>query len=530
MTAPQIDYDPLRSENFRQWVMELIQALHMNKLGDLRIPDPSRCPLPCHFLPYSQTIPSNHFITQNTGKRTELDERCPPNQLAVLPSAARPDLINHPIIAAQTYSLPPINSETTGTVELPPVCKLLSWCPVDVQPDGDCRLAGFYKIKPGEPFHYVKSAFVASVSDNGRSVSTIDGQTYLLHKNISWWIHLADTDKPDMLALPPNLEAAFCCGFPSKQWRCWTQGLYYFLSTAQLSSAESDQKRTLTPAVQHSHPRNVLANNETAEPRVKPNPYDHILSSYRPTVDLDFGNAEVGGHLTMEAAALSEESFQNPASPSASNVTSLSERALSPVRHNSRKAFRKQTGKYSSKFVRGHSKDNKVSKTDARKPRHHENPTRSPTMTSGTLSSEDSTGLRCDPSYIVKTSGPPTQKLMGVALHSRKASEPVKNFSLPTAPKQHRRPAPTQDKKITNNVSKERSHPQKNNPLLNNKAVDDKFKIYTADGKIVDTRELEQTRSGRWVIPRLDRRYGQTLQLRKSGILQVSHDNHSMFL
>ncbi|KAF7260207.1 hypothetical protein EG68_02507 [Paragonimus skrjabini miyazakii] len=529
MAAPQVKYDPLRSENFRQWVMELIQALQMNKLGDLRLPDPSICPLSCHFSPYSQTIPNDHFIAQNTAKRTELGERSQPNQLAVLPHPACPDLINHPIIAAQTYSLPPVNSEATATVKLPPVCRLFSWCPVDVQPDGDCRLAGFYKIKPGEPFHYVRSAFIASVSDNGRSVSTIDGQTYLLHKNINWWIYLADTDKPDMLTLPPNLEAAFCCGFPSKQWRCWTQGLYYFLSTAQLSSIESDQKRTLTPAIHPSRPRNIPGNSETAEPRTIPNPYDHILSSYQPTVDLDFRNTEVDAHLNIEAAALSEESFQNPASPSASNVTSFSERALSPARHSPRKVFRKQTGKYSSKLVQGHSKDNKVSKTDARKPRHHENHTMSPTMTSSTFSSEDSMDLRRDPSFMVKTSGPPTQKRVSVAVHSRKASEPVKNFSLHTT-KQHRRSAPAQDKKIANGVSKEHSRPQRNNLPLSNKTVDDKFRIYTADGKTVDTRELEQTRSGRWVIPRLDRRYGQTLQLRKNGTLQVSHDSHSMFL
>ncbi|KAF5403351.1 hypothetical protein PHET_03141 [Paragonimus heterotremus] len=528
MTAPHINYDPLRSENFRQWVMELIQALQMNKLGDLRLPKPSTCPLPCHFSPSSQTIPNDHFVVQNIAKRTELDERCQLNQLVVLPPRTCPDLINHPVIAAQTYSLPPVNNETTATVELPPVCRLFSWCPVDVQPDGDCRLAGFYKIKPGEPFHYVRSAFIASVSDNGRSVSTIDGQTYLLHKNISWWIHLADTDKPDMLTLPPNLEAAFCCGFPSKQWRCWTQGLYYFLSTAQLSSVESDQKPTLTPTVQHSRPPNSPGN-EIAEPRTIPNPYGHILSSYRPTVDLDFGNTEVHEHLNNEAAALSEESFQNPASPSVSTVTSFSERTLSPVRRSPRKVFRKQTGKHSSKFVRGHSKDNKVSKTDARKPRHHENHTMSPTMTSSTYSSEDSMDFRRDPSFIIKTSGPPTQKRVSVAVHSKKASEPVKNFNLHIT-KQHRRTAPTQDKKITNTVSKEHSRLQKNNLPLSNKTVDEKFKIYTADGKTVDTRELEQTRSGRWVIPRLDRRYGQTLQLRKNGTLQVSHDSHSMFL
>ncbi|KAF6774757.1 hypothetical protein AHF37_05265 [Paragonimus kellicotti] len=95
-------------------------------------------------------------------------------------------------------------------------------------------------------------------------------------------------------------------------------------------------------------------------------------------------------------------------------------------------------------------------------PRHHENPTMSPTMTSSTLSSEDSMDLRRDPSYLVKTSGPPTQKRVSVAVHSRKASEPVKNFSLYTT-KPHRRTAPMQDKKTTNGVSKERSRLHKNN-------------------------------------------------------------------
>ncbi|VDP26395.1 unnamed protein product, partial [Schistosoma margrebowiei] len=54
--------------------------------------------------------------------------------------------------------------------------------------------------------------------------------------------------------------------------------------------------------------------------------------------------------------------------------------------------------------------------------------------------------------------------------------------------------------------------------------IDERYRLYTASGKVVDVRQLNRTRSGRIVIPKLDTRYEQSVVLNRGHVMGVSRN------
>ncbi|VDQ08310.1 unnamed protein product [Trichobilharzia regenti] len=129
----------------------------------------------------------------------------------------------------ETLKAPQLVLNSVITQQTKPV-ELFSWCPIEVQEDGDCCLGG---IERGlnEVCKFTITKRVLSISENGQIVYTEGGNAYQLHGGFSWSTFCAVNSTLPLTSPPTGIVNAFSNGFPAGNWRCWTQGLYYFTST-----------------------------------------------------------------------------------------------------------------------------------------------------------------------------------------------------------------------------------------------------------------------------------------------------------
>ncbi|TGZ71545.1 hypothetical protein CRM22_002572 [Opisthorchis felineus] len=302
----------------------------------------------------------------------------------------------------------------------PSVYTLFAWCPVDIKPDGGCRLAGFYKLHRDGPFYFITTGAVTSVSEDGKSVLTDGGHTFSLYGGISWWIYAAGTEKPEAMQLPTQIQLAFSRGFPTSHWRFQTQALYYFIATSQFR-APTDMEERLT---QKNNPEPCFRTPNSA----------NRLSKTIPSVQSPLG-------LVMPAPVYA---LRQDRQKDQDSVTNISSNNSSPS----------------------------VSLSDVSQSKRHRKSTKNHTK------------------HPSKRAGrPPTDR-----------SPPLQNSASRKPREGDRYTARPKSKKTTEEL----------------------FKIYTANGSALDIRDLEKTRSGRWVIPRLDSRAGQIVQVDEDGSVRIT--------
>lgn len=330
---------------------------------------------------------------------------------------------------------------------------LYSWCLVDLQNDGDCKVAGLLKTSDADkPCEFFVTSWVTSVSSNGNIIHTSDYTKYRLDGPLSWSTFRAFS-RSHPTEIPSGILTAFSCGFPKSHWRNWTQGLHYFLfgpnrSSIQRVCSEKFHVPKLIPAKRNS------TSSATKVPSKNRSNYDHILKSYKHNVDLDvFLNGAISGGTQndistdqpeyMDLTFISSDAEEGNKTVVDSHVTSVSELS------NKRQSVTPKRGQ-------------------------------------------------------VKNS------------RNRAPHNPLKNKSVP---KYHKLPKLMSKKK----------HIKSSGSLYSDDfSLDDdieqKYRLYTASGRILDARCIGRTRSGRWVVPTLDSRYSQSIILEHNRVLGVSHN------
>lgn len=86
---------------------------------------------------------------------------------------------------------------------------------------------------------FVVTNRVSYVSENGQIVCTEGNNIYYLRGGFSWTTFCALYPMLLINSPPPGIVDAFSNGFPAHNWRSWTQGLHYFISTASEGIKES---------------------------------------------------------------------------------------------------------------------------------------------------------------------------------------------------------------------------------------------------------------------------------------------------
>ncbi|TGZ71544.1 hypothetical protein CRM22_002572 [Opisthorchis felineus] len=350
----------------------------------------------------------------------------------------------------------------------PSVYTLFAWCPVDIKPDGGCRLAGFYKLHRDGPFYFITTGAVTSVSEDGKSVLTDGGHTFSLYGGISWWIYAAGTEKPEAMQLPTQIQLAFSRGFPTSHWRFQTQALYYFIATSQFR-APTDMEERLT---QKNNPEPCFRTPNSANrlsktiPSVQ-SPLGLVMPA--PVYALRQDRQKDQDSVTMVSSGSSDSNALTTfvsASVVANQRTPVKRKGLSSLRHKAVNHFAESSD------ISSNNSSPSVSLSDVSQSKRHRKSTKNHTK------------------HPSKRAGrPPTDR-----------SPPLQNSASRKPREGDRYTARPKSKKTTEEL----------------------FKIYTANGSALDIRDLEKTRSGRWVIPRLDSRAGQIVQVDEDGSVRIT--------
>ncbi|CAH8528304.1 unnamed protein product [Dicrocoelium dendriticum] len=499
MLFSRIAHDALASENFRRWVEELMQVTQNMSTGlghqnSTLVTYQSNCAAPATTFGAPLQAAHNSLLPAEPVKicapvASIGTQPIPPNQA---------HMSNTQSLANETSLLPTSSSGGQCATSLPTVFKLYGWCPVEIKPDGDCCVAGFYKRHPGEPFSFVKSALVSSVSDDGRTVHTVDERKYLLHEGISWWIYSADVPESNPIELPPHLIGAFSHGFPGKRWRQWTQGLYYLLSTRSNTQASAHETTACNDKAQQFSGKSI----PTAKKRGR------LDSS--PLVDLDLAShTEVDSPKLTDVPA--EDSFENQTSPSPSSVTTpvVSKRVERGNRLKTTVTDKGQSSHPKRKLLVAH--------TNRRTPvRADSGESMSESQGGDSITSVSELEATATSQTVVRHMKKPKNSNEKATLQARikKKCEMEKRST-------GKNPPPRNLLKPVSRLTAPRRLPER--PGGEHK-VSTNFKLHTASGQTVDSRDLEQTRSGRWVIPRLDRRYAQSIHISKNGVARILHE------
>ncbi|GAA27584.2 hypothetical protein CLF_112906 [Clonorchis sinensis] len=350
----------------------------------------------------------------------------------------------------------------------PSVYTLFAWCPVDIKPDGDCRLAGFYKLRRDGPFHFITTGAVISISEDGKSVLTDGGHTFSLYGGISWWIYAAGTEKPESVQLPTQIQLAFSRGFPTSNWRSHTQALYYFIATSQFRTP-IDMEERLT---QNNNPEPCFRTPNSANRLSKTIPSVQSppgLVMPAPVYALCQNHHKEQATVTMISSGSSGSNAHTTfvsASVVASQRTPVKHKDLSSLRHKVTNHFAESSD------VSSNNSSPSVSFSDVSQPKRHRKSTKNHTK------------------HPPKRPGrPPTDRSPPLQTPASKKSREGDRYTARSKSK---------------------------------KTIEELFKIYTANGSALDIRDLEKTRSGRWVIPRLDSRAGQIVQVDEDGSVRIT--------
>ncbi|OON15117.1 hypothetical protein X801_09085, partial [Opisthorchis viverrini] len=369
---------------------------------------------------------------------------------------------------APSPSLQPTPMSNVVPIKNTSVCTLFAWCPVDIKPDGDCRLAGFYKLNRDGPFHFITTGTVTSVSEDGKSVLTDGGHTFSLYGGISWWIYAAGTEKPEAMQLPTQIQLAFSRGFPTSHWRSHTQALYYFIATSQFRPPTDLDERL----AQKSNPEPCFRTPNSANRLSKTIPPVQSplgLAMPTPVYALHQNHHKEQDTVTMVSSGSSGSNAHTTfvsASVVANQRTPVKRKDLSSLRHKAINHFAESSD------ISSNNSSLSVSLSDVSQSKRHRKSTKDHTK-----------------HPAKRTSRPPTDR----------------SLSLRTSASRKPREG---DRYTARSKSK--------------KTIGDLFKIYTANGSALDIRDLEKTRSGRWVIPRLDSRAGQIVQVDEDGSVRIT--------
>ncbi|CAH8532074.1 unnamed protein product [Schistosoma margrebowiei] len=409
--------------------------------------------------------------------------------VAQTPFVLLPKLNENPDISrsVDTYCKTPKSSRPThNRVNIP--CslssELYSWCPVGLQVDGDCSLAGIERRPNQMSCRFVVTNRVSCVSENGQIVCTEGNNIYYLRGGFSWTTFCALHPILLIDSPPPGIVDAFSNGFPAHNWRSWTQGLHYFISTASEGIKESV---VISSGVQPINmPSPICANRLPKE-----NQYKHILNPTNRGVDLDsfVGNTFRDLEKDLELAdpvktkgIQTNHNHNNNKSPielndnnlssidSFSHFTSVSENHYPPLTsiHLSKKL--KKT-----KFI-------------------HKNPLN-------------------DQNHLI----------------NKRSIKQNNQYLLTDKANLHKIKKQTNKSQLRNLLSNHQSlfNDQSDNNNDDNDDddnIDERYRLYTASGKVVDVRQLNRTRSGRIVIPKLDTRYEQSVVLNRGHVMGVSRN------
>uniref|UniRef100_A0A3Q0KTL8 Protein kinase domain-containing protein n=1 Tax=Schistosoma mansoni TaxID=6183 RepID=A0A3Q0KTL8_SCHMA len=358
--------------------------------------------------------------------------------------------------------------------------ELYSWCPVGLQVDGDCCLAGIERKPNQMSCRFVVTNRVSCVSENGQIVCTEDNNIYYLRGGFSWTTFCALHPMLLIDSPPPGIVDAFSNGFPAHNWRSWTQGLHYFISTA---SEGIKEPIVVSSDVQHINmPNSICANRLPKE-----NQYKRILNSTNRNVDLDsfVGNTfrdlekdlEIGDPVKTKGIqtnpnhihnkSLNNKSKENHnhnnnlSMDSFSHFTSVSD-SNQLITNNLSKKFKKKR-----KFNNNNNNQyHKINKSIKQKNHFNKNQLRH------LLTNHQSSLLN--------------------------------------------------DQSDNNNNN--------NNDDDDNSNIDERYRLYTASGEVVDVRQLNRTRSGRIVLPKLDSRYEQSVVLNGGHVMGVSRNTDDQTL
>ncbi|CAH8493712.1 unnamed protein product [Schistosoma turkestanicum] len=377
--------------------------------------------------------------------------------------------------------------------------ELYSWCPVSPQVDGDCCLAGIERRPNQTSCRFVVTNRVSCVSENGQSVYTEGSSNiYYLRGGFSWSTFCALHPMLSINSPPPGMIDAFSNGFPAHNWRSWTQGLHYFITTTLEGIKE--------PIVINSgvKPVNVPNSIDTNKP-LKQNQYKHILNSINRDVDLDsfvvntFRNLENDLETTDPTSKTNDDDV--PSNDKSAPPTRSNDNDGDDANNNVSVAssFSHFTSISNVPFVMNMSKKSRQRKVPKKNQsngdRHHHHHTNAALKKSikknQYLAMEKRTNL-----HRIKKST--------YSLHNK--------HQLPPNGLLLNRQSIVKDKNTTNN----------NND--NSSSIDERYRLYTASGKVIDVRELNRTRSGRIVLPKLDSRYEQSVVLNHGHIMGVSRN------
>ncbi|KAH8875136.1 hypothetical protein KSF78_0004552 [Schistosoma japonicum] len=351
--------------------------------------------------------------------------------------------------------------------------ELYSWCPVGPQVDGDCCLAGIERKPNQTSCRFVVTNRISSISEDGQTVYTDGGNMYHLRGGFTWSTFCALNPILSFSSPPPGIIDAFSNGFPAQNWRSWTQGLHYFLSTV----SESIKEPTLIKP--HIEPVK-LTNSTPAKKLLKGNPYKHILGSTNHNVDLDslvvntFRNLEKDLEVTAPVESKNVKTKHVNKSPikmnkNASSVASFSH--FTSVSDNSPPIPNRPKKSKKRKFP---NEDNEFSQAN-----HH-----------------------------LKNKFIKHNKHL---LSERRSSNKLKDSH--NLHKVHR---------LSTVVSNH--HSTLNHVIEDDDSIDERYRLYTASGKVVDVRQLSRTRSGRIVLPKLDSRYEQSVVMNRGHVMGVSRN------
>ncbi|CAI2727729.1 unnamed protein product [Schistosoma spindalis] len=434
--------------------------------------------------------------------RSEYTTSLPPaknDYVAQTPFVLLPKLNENPDISrsVDTYCKTPKSSRLTpNRLNMP--CslssELYSWCPVGLEVDGDCSLAGIERRPNQISCRFIVTNRVSCVSENGQIVFTEGNNIYYLRGGFSWTTFCALHPMLLIDSPPPGIVDAFSNGFPAHNWRSWTQGLHYFISTSSEGIKESVVISSDVQPINMSNP--ICANRLPKE-----NQYKHILNSINRDVDLDtfVGNTFRDLEKDLERA--------DPVKTKGIQTNHNHSNNKSPIQFND------------------NNNNNNLSSIDSFS---H--------FTSVSENHPPFTSIHL-PKKLKKTKLIHKNQFNHLLINKKSIKQNNK-YLLTDQPNLHRIKKQTNKNQLRNLLSNHQSllnDPSDNNNSDNdddddgngnndNDSIDERYRLYTASGKVVDVRQLNRTRSGRIVIPKLDTRYEQSVVLNHGHVMGVSRN------
>ncbi|CAH8846075.1 unnamed protein product [Trichobilharzia szidati] len=449
----------------------------------------------------------------------------------------------------ETFKAPQLVLNSINTQQTKPV-ELFSWCPVEVQVDGDCCLGGIERGS-NEVCKFTITKRVLSVSENGQTVYTEGGNAYQLHGGFSWSTFCAVNPSLPLTSPPTGIVNAFSNGFPAGNWRSWTQGLYYFTSTIFDGLEVS---ATVGPTLK---PVNMI--DSTPVQQLKDNhPYKHILSSYNVdshivntlcTLDKDLptkNHAVKFKNVKSKHQPIANESSgiagdENNLSTTAATTTTTSDFSYIPSvsevcefkkpSNNLRKRKPSKKVRIEQEEQDGEDEEEEEEETGEMDDEEEEGDCVVMQKTNPQHQHHHHHRRHDRHHHVNKTARQSERALYKSLLRS----DMNNNNNCRGDNNSHRRnnnnnnPNAAANKDYDNNnkakngvVSQKHRRNQTNDDDPSD--IDERYRLYTASGKVVDVRQLGRTRSGRLSLPKLDKRYEQSIVMNQGHVLGVNHN------